>query len=134
MSRENMEVVRELYAGWTVGDFAVGLGYFDPDLRFGIDDTITLTPGEWHGVEGMRDAWREQLTAWEGYRSGPIEHLLESGDQVVAFNRMHGRGKKSGIDAESRLVAAVFWFREGRIVRLLLTDMVGALEAVGLRE
>ena len=82
----------------------------------------------------MREAWREGLSEWEQYRTGPIEHLIESGDHVAAFNRMHGRGKKSGIDTGSRLRAAVFTFREGKIVRLLLTDIQGALEAVGLRE
>jgi ketosteroid isomerase-like protein len=134
MSRENVDVVRALYAGWTTGDFRVGLDFFDPELVFIIDGAITPDPGEWHGVEGMREAWREQLGAWAEYRTGPIEHLLESRNQVVAFNRMHGRGRQSRIDADSRLVSAVFTFRQGKIVRLLLTNLQGALEAVGLRE
>ena len=134
MSRENVEVVRELYAGWSTGDFRVGLELFHTDLRFTIDGAITPTPGEWSGVEGMRDAWREGLGAWEDYRTGPIEHLIESRDVVVAFNRMHGRGKQSRIDTDSPLWAAVFTFREGKIARLMLTDLRGALEAVGLRE
>ena len=134
MARENVEVVRELYASWSQGDFRARLDGFDEDLRFMLDGAITQTPGEWRGVEGMREAWREGLSAWEGYRSGPIEHLMESGDQVVAFNRMHGRGKHSGVETASRVWAAVFTFRQGKIVRLLLTDLRGALEAVGLRE
>jgi ketosteroid isomerase-like protein len=134
MTRENVEVIRKLYAGWSRGDFRVGLEFFAPDLRFVIDGSITPTPGEWSGVEGMRDAWREGLTAWEDYRTGPIEHLIESEDQVAAFNHMHGRGKQSQIPTDSRLWAAVFTFREGKIAQLLLTDLQGALEAVGLRE
>ena len=134
MSQENVEVVRELYAGWSKGDFRVGLELFDPELHFAIDGAVTATPGEWRGVDGMREAWRELLSVWEDYRTGPIEHLLESGDQVVAFNRMHGRGRHSGAEADSRLWAAVFTFREGKIARLLLTDLQGALEAVGLQE
>ena len=134
MSRENVEVVRDLYAGWSEGDFRRRLESFDQDLQFVVDGTVTPTPGEWRGVEGMREAWREFLSSFEGYRTGPIEHVLESGDQVVAFNRLHGRGKRSGIDAGSPLRAAVFTFRRGTIVRLLLTDLQGALEAVGLRE
>ena len=82
----------------------------------------------------MPSAWREQINAWDDYRTGEIEHLLESGDSVVAFNTLHGRGKHSRIEADSRLAAAVFTFRDGKIVRLLLTDLNGALEAVGLSE
>ena len=57
------------------------------------------------GVEGMRRAWRENLNAWDDYRTGEIEHLLESGDSMVAFNRLHGRGKHSRIEAGSPLAA-----------------------------
>ena len=134
MSQAHLQVVRDLYAEWSQGNFRVGLDYFDPELRFVLDGAITPTPGEWHGVDGMRDAWREGLSTWDEYRTGPIEHLLESKDQVAAFNRMHGRGKRSGVDTDSRLWAAVFTFRDGKIVKLLLTDLAGALEAVGLRE
>ena len=134
MPRENAEVVRELYEGWSRGEFRVGLEFFDPELRFVVDGSVTPTPGEWSGVDGMRDAWRDLLSAWEEYRTGPIEHLLESPDHVVAFNRLHGRGRRSGIDAVDHLRAAVFTFRAGRIVRLELTDVEGALAAVGLRE
>jgi ketosteroid isomerase-like protein len=133
MSRENVEVVRELYARWTKGDFDE-IGPFAAELHFILDGSVSPIPGEWDGVEGMRRAWRENLNAWDDYRTGKIEHLLESGDSVVAFNRLHGRGKRSGIEADSRLAAAVFTFHDGKIVRLLLTDVKGALEAVGLRE
>jgi ketosteroid isomerase-like protein len=134
MSRENVEIVRELFAGWSTGDFRQ-VDFFDEDLEFIIDAAVTPTPGTWSGVEGMRSAWREQLSVWEEYRTGPIEHMLESGDDlVVAFNRLHGRGKSSGVSAHSNLWAAVFTFRKGKILRLLLTDLQGALDAVGLRE
>jgi ketosteroid isomerase-like protein len=134
MSRENVEIVREVYAGWSEGDFRRGLEFFDQGLQFVVDGAVTPAPGEWVGVEGMREAWRELLSAFDWYRTGPIEHVLESGDQVAAFNRLHGLGKSSGVDAGSPLRAAVFTFREGKVVRLLLTDLRGALEAAGLSE
>jgi ketosteroid isomerase-like protein len=129
---EHAEVVRQLFADWTRGDFGQGLAHFAPDLHFVVEGNVSPNPGEWDGVEGMRDAWRSQLSVWEDYRAGVIEHLLESGETVVAFNRLHGRGKHSGIDMESRLWAAIFEFRDGKVARLTLTDARGALERVGL--
>jgi ketosteroid isomerase-like protein len=134
MPRENVEIVRELYAGWSEGDFRVGLEHFADDLRFVVDGAVSPSPGEWRGIEGMRKAWRENLSGWEGYRTGEIEHLLDSGDRVVAFHRLHGRGKQSGVEVDSRVWAAVFTFRDGKIVRLQTTDARGALDAVGLAE
>jgi ketosteroid isomerase-like protein len=134
MSQENVEIVRELYEGWTRGDFRVGLDHFGHDFRFIIDTVVSPTPGEWRGVDAMRKSWRQQLEPWDGYRTGPIEHLIESGDDVVALSRQHGRGKHSGVEIDSGVWAAVFSFRDGKIVRLLLTDLQGGLKAVGLSE
>jgi ketosteroid isomerase-like protein len=134
VSRENVETVRALYEGWVEGDFQVGLDSYAEDLRFTIDSAVSVASGEFRGVDGMRDAWRDQLSEWRDYRTGPIEHVLESGDRIVAFNRKYGRGKRSGIEAGSPRVAAVFTFRDGKIAELLLTNLRGALDAVGLRE
>jgi hypothetical protein len=47
---------------------------------------------------------------------------------------MRGRGRGSGIVIDQADRAAIFTFRNGRIVRLRLTTATEALEAAGLRE
>ena len=78
-----------------------------------------LTYGHGDVIRGQEEQWRQGLSPWK---------------IVIEGDRMYGRGRRSGIDADSPLWAAVFTFREAKIVRLLLTDLQGALEAVGLRE
>jgi ketosteroid isomerase-like protein len=134
MAPTNTAIVRELYEAWTRGDFRAGEEHFHPDIRFVVDAAVSPSPGEWRGAEAMRHAWREQLGAWEDYRTGPIEQLVEAADLVVAFNRMHGRGKRSGLAADSQRWAAVFRFHDGRIADLRVTDLQGGLAAVGLRD
>ena len=44
MSQENVEIVRELYAGWVRGDFSVGREHFDPDVEFATSGPPTASP------------------------------------------------------------------------------------------
>jgi|GEM_PF-5880168 len=37
MSRENVDAVREIYRGWSQGDFSVGINLFAPDIEFTSD-------------------------------------------------------------------------------------------------
>lgn len=82
----------------------------------------------------MRKAFRENLSGWGDFRVGEIEQLVETEDGVVAFNRLRARGRLSGAIVEQPDRAAIFEFRDRRIVRLRLTNRVGGLEAAGLRE
>ena len=132
MSRENVEVVRRLYAAWETGDFAGEMDSYHPAVELVIDygpDQITAT-----GIDEMRRVWRDQLTLWEWWSTGPIQKLVEDGDHVVVGHSLRGRSKR-GISVDMEEAGAAFTFRGARIVRLLATDrMSKALEAVGLSE
>jgi len=132
MSQENVEIVRRLYEQWVDGDFS-NREPFAEELDFEIEGAIVPDPVRTCGIDGMAKAWREILGAWDNWRTGPIEELIEVGDRIVVFSRIGGRGAQSGavVDAPR---AAVFTFRGGKIVRLFLADRDKALEAVGLRE
>jgi len=129
---ENADVVRRLYAGWTRGDFAVEMYAYNPgvvlEIDFGVDQ-ITAT-----GIEGMRKAWREQLTLWEFWTTGPIEKLIEEGDHVVVSHSLQARSRR-GLEIASTDAGAAFTFRDGLIVRIVATDVrAKALQAVELSE
>jgi ketosteroid isomerase-like protein len=60
------------------------------------------------------------------------EELIDAGDQVVAFVRVHGRGKGSGAAVDAR-IAQVWTIRSERAIRLeYYGDRTEALKAAGL--
>jgi ketosteroid isomerase-like protein len=135
MSEENVEVVRQLFEHWTRGDFRGGAEAFDPNVEYEVDASVTMV-GAVHvrGVEEMGKAWRENLSGWADFRVGEIIRLIETDGDVIAINRLQGRGRRSGIVIDQADRAAIFTFRNSRIVRLRLTTATEALEAAGLSE
>jgi ketosteroid isomerase-like protein len=136
MSQENVEIVRRLYEYWTRGDFRSGVEEaFDPNVEFGVDATVATTPAvKVRGLAEMAKVWRETLSGWGDFRVGKIDRLVEKGDQVIVFNRLQGRGRRSGAVVEQPDRAAIFTFRDQRVVRLRLTNRAGGLQAAGLSE
>jgi ketosteroid isomerase-like protein len=80
----------------------------------------------------MREAWRQFLGTWHDWRTGDIERLIDHEDRVTAYHQVFGRVKRDQPEM-SRPGAAVFTFRDGKIVSLVLTDPDG-LNATGLVE
>ncbi len=133
MSRENVEVVRRLYAGWETGDFAAELDAYDPEVELVIDYGFDQTRAT--GFEEMRKVWRDQLVLWEAWSTGPIEKVVEEGEHVVVGHSLRARSKRGLSIASQDAAGAAFTFRAGRIVRIVATDrLTKALEAVGLSE
>jgi ketosteroid isomerase-like protein len=134
MSEENVEIVRRLYERWVRGDFRTGNEAFDPNVEFEVDAVVTPTRAKVRGLAAMGQVWRENLEGWGDLRVGEIDRLVESKDRVIVFNRLQGRGRRSGAVVEQPDRAAIFTFRDGRIVGLRLTNRAGGLEAAGLSE
>ena len=64
--------------------------------------------------------WLERfLDAWDQLDI-EVTKLIESGDQVVALVRFHGRGKGSGIQVEGGVDAHVWTVRDGKAVAVKL--------------
>ena len=132
MSEGNAEVVRRLYDGWRRGDFGVAMDVYDPAVVLVIDYGIDRTTAT--GIENMREVWRDHLTLWEEWNTGPIEELIEDGDHVVVGHSLRLRSKR-GLTLVADGAGAAFTFREGRVVRIVATDARSkALKAAGLSE
>jgi len=132
MSTENTAVVRRLYEGWRHGDFAVEMDVYDPAVVLEIDYGVDRTTAR--GIDDMRRIWREHLTLWESWSTGPIEELIERGDHVVVAHSLRARSKR-GLSLVSAEAGAAFTFRDGRVVRIVAADArAKALAAAGLSE
>jgi len=135
MSRENVEIVREMWAAYVRGDFRASLDAYAEDTVW--DDTKYRPDGAVHmGREAVRNLvanWRE---AWEpeSYEV-ELERVDEAADgRVVAVLRESGRGAGGGVEFTNRW-AQISTLRSGRIAQTTVYRTPDeALEAAGLSE
>jgi ketosteroid isomerase-like protein len=133
MSRENVEVVRGVYAATNRGDRERALGFAHPEIV--IDATRRVfNPTTYVGMEGLGRMLADMDEVWEEFRTEPLE-FIDAGDRVVVVGHLVGNGKASGVEVRQP-IAGIWTVRDGRIVRAELgyTDRREALEAAGLRE
>ena len=132
MSKENVEIVRRIYALLDQGDEAVwDLAPHEAVVDFSrrLIDPVVL-----RGRDEMR-AWMErerQMSEGDHVGFEPKE-LIDAGDKVLALVRVSGRGKASGVEVEA-YVWNVATFRDGKPVEMTYfgDDRAAALEAAGL--
>src|SRR5271168_3203322 len=92
---ENLDLVRSLFVDWEHGDFA-SAEWADPEIEFTLADGPD--PGSWTGVAGMAEGWRAFQSAWEGFRSEPMDYRELDDEHVLVLVRFIGRAKTSGMD------------------------------------
>jgi ketosteroid isomerase-like protein len=115
--RRNAAIVRSLYAAFSrlarSGEIASYVAaHFHPDCEYGpVEEASTIRGHEAliHWIERWLEAWDD---AWD-----EIDEIIETGQTVVAAIRVHGRGRKSGMEISQRLFD-VFELRDGRVVRV----------------
>ena len=95
MSRENVDLVRSLYAAWERGDFS-SMEWAHPEIEWVFADGPD--PGSRTGVAGMAEGYRGWLGAWEEFRVEPEEYRELDSERVLVLTRWGGRGKTSGLD------------------------------------
>jgi ketosteroid isomerase-like protein len=131
---ENLDLVRSINAAWERGDFG-SIDWAHPEIEFvAVDGPV---PGRWNGVAGMREAWREYITAWDDYRM-VIDGLRElGGERVLTLFRRSGRGERSGLEIDDMRSegANVFDLHDGKVTRIVrYWDRERALADLGLKE
>jgi ketosteroid isomerase-like protein len=91
-----------------------------------------INAGTLEGLEGFRDFLSHYLDAFESLRFDP-ERLIEDDGRVVAFVRMSGKGRGSGLEVNSS-PGHVWTVEAGKLTRLEVfpDGGQGALDALGL--
>ena len=130
MSRENVELLRELFAAYERGrDVAtIASEYMAEDVVWNPADEAPQ-----HGIDVVAAYMRRWESEWEELRT-VAEEFIDAGDKVLVTVHFSGRGRASGIEVDARL-HEVWVVRGGKIVRMdEFTDRADALDAAGLRE
>ena len=133
MSRENVEIVREICREAAEGRLTSCLHLFHPDVEYSRFGRGVGLAGTWRGVEAMVRAASEWALTFDLLRV-QAERFIEAGDAVVVFTRQTGNSKASGVPVDGAFTD-VMTLREGRVVRFdQYLDRAAALRAVGLPE
>src|SRR6478609_8205461 len=116
MSRENVEIVRGIYALAEQRDESVW-DLVPPGFVFDFSRRL-IDPGVLRGRDQVRAFAERASEVWEGgYLGWEPEELIDAGDKVLAFIRVSGRGKASGVDVEAH-TWNVWTVRNGEPVEL----------------
>jgi ketosteroid isomerase-like protein len=128
----NLDLVRSIYAAWERGDYR-SLEWAHADMEYRVADGPS--PGTWTGVEGMTEAFRDILAAWEDWGVVADDYFELAGDRVLVRFHCTGSGKASGVDLAQLQVngATLFEVAEGKIARIVqYFDRDAALADLGL--
>jgi|SRR3954447_4618715 len=127
MSREDLEVVRRLFAALDDQDWEEALGVFDLEVEW------SPMEGTFHGPEGVVSSLAEWLEPWDEHHI-EAEEFMEAGDHVLAVIHLTGRVAGSGMEINQRLFQ-IYTVRDGRIARMAeFVTRAEALRAAGIRE
>jgi ketosteroid isomerase-like protein len=131
VSKQNVAAVRAILDAFNRGDMRSFLDMCDPEIEWNLSRRL-IDPATYRGHMGIEKFFEQQLEAFEKAPMMDAEDLIDAGDQVVAFVRVHGRGKGSGVAVEAR-IAQVWTIRGGLATRLeYFGDRREALRAAGL--
>jgi ketosteroid isomerase-like protein len=130
MSRENLELVRQLLDARDRGDLPAALACLDPDVEF--IPLRAATEGAYRGHQGVEGFYADTLENFESFE--PHYELRDLGERVLAWGTIHVRSKGGGVEMDIP-TGGIFDLHGGKIIRWQdFGSKDKALQAVGLRE
>jgi ketosteroid isomerase-like protein len=134
MSRENVEIIRRIYDAVAQRDGVTPFEFYAQDIVWDLSRARTAflySRPVFHGHEGVRQCWRESLSAF-GEVDLHVAELIDAGEQVVAVIREREVGRASGAPVTSAH-AALWTLADGKVSRMqTFDDRQQALAAAGL--
>jgi ketosteroid isomerase-like protein len=119
------------YEAFNRGDIPGALADFDPEIEWHTYIVPGPGGGTYRGHDGVKELWNDARNVFGEFRNEP-ERLISAGDKIVAFVRVCGRGKESGIEVMAK-IAHVHTMRDGKVVRIeSFEDREEALRWAGL--
>jgi uncharacterized protein len=128
---DNVEMVKRGYEAFNRGDIEGSLTVLHPEIVWHTYIVPGPGGGTYHGHDGVRELWADARRIFGEFKNVP-EELFDGGDQVVAFVRVEGVGKESGVAVQAR-IAHLHTFRDGKVCRVQsFADRDEALRAGGM--
>jgi ketosteroid isomerase-like protein len=133
MAHPNVELARALTELWNEGERDVPEDYLDPSVV--LESPFSAVAGEpYRGHDGIT-RWAREIDEHFAQWHIDLEDVRPVGDAVIAFSRVHGRGRGSGIELDQPAAVVLDFGGDGRITRVrIYWDLAAARAAVGLTE
>ncbi len=113
---EPLELLRLAHDAFSRGDKAAVLDLTDPDVEWGTSGQFPGIDTLYRGHEGVA-RWMDDLReAWETFQVGVDDVIFDAGEHCGVVERIHGRGRTSGVDVELRFCSG-YELRDGKFVR-----------------
>jgi ketosteroid isomerase-like protein len=129
---ENVEVARRGYEAFNRGDIDGALESMHPEIEWQTYIVPGPGGGTYHGRDGVRQLWSDARGIFGEFRNEPERFIEVPPDRVVAFVRICGVGRESGVPVEAR-IAHVLTIKDGLAFRVQsFEDREEALQHVGL--
>jgi ketosteroid isomerase-like protein len=128
MSRQNVELARQLHDAFNRRDTETFLGLLDPNVEW--VPMMARLEGVVYRGRAEVERWLVGLERdWVDLRTDPRE-FRDLGDTVLILGSWHARARSSGLVLDSERGAWVAHIREGLVTRQeTFTDQAEALEA-----
>src|SRR5271163_3048120 len=97
MSKENVELIKGMYEGFSAGDVPGVLGRMSPSIVWNEAENFIYADGNpYVGPEAiLHGVFARCIGEWDGFTVA-IDEILDAGDSVIALGRYLGRHKKTG--------------------------------------
>ena len=129
----NADVVRRIYDYLSLDELVAATELLDDDFELDVTTNV-FNPAVYRGRDELL-RWREGVSdVWEQFDM-EAETLEEFGDKLLAYVRVLGRGRGSGVELSDH-IWQVWTVREGRAVscRVFAQDEEGARRAATAEE
>jgi ketosteroid isomerase-like protein len=115
VSRENVEIIRQMSERFAAGDRVSWREFFAEDVVW--DTTATTFPnaGLYEGHAGVERFFIDWIGTFSDLEFEDLEYL-DAGDSVIAVWHWRGLGKTSGVETEATMFG-VYDLRDGQITR-----------------
>jgi ketosteroid isomerase-like protein len=117
MPGRHVEKMLEGYDGFNRGDLSWAKTNVAEDVAWGTTGTFPGLDGEYRGPDAL-DEWMDTVRAeWDDFEVTLDEVLREEDDAIVIVERLWGRGRKSGAEAEMRVFSLYRFTADGKIAK-----------------
>ncbi len=116
MSKENVNLVRNLYELFAKGDVPSVLAGFDPQIEWNEAENFPYADGNpYKGPDAVLEGVFMRLGSEWDYRNLAIGDVFDAGDTVVAMGRYQAKNSATGREIDAQF-AHVWTLRDGKAV------------------